>query len=269
VTEPRYRVVIADDEPHARERIRMLLARHPEWHIAAECETGADAVEAIAREAPDLAILDIRMPDLNGIEVAEVLEARAAEGERVPVVVFATAYEDHAHRAFDVAAVDYVLKPIDPERLARALDRAKAALASDAAQEADTGTPAVLDPALRAFLAKLPGASTYPRRFLSRDARGAMTFVPASDIDWVEATGNYMTLHAGTSTHMVRDTMAAFMTKLDPESFVRIHRSTIVNLDRIARIEPAERGEYTVTLRDGTLLGTSHAFGEGLRRLVR
>ena len=254
------RVVIADDEPLSRERLRMLLAAHPEWRIVAECENGTEAVEAIVREAPDLVLLDIRMPELSGIEVAEVLDARRAAGAHVPVIVFVTAHEDHALQAFDVQALDYLLKPVDQERLDRALARVA---------ERPDGRNLPLEPRLMTFLAALGAGPIQPARFLVRDPRGGLYFVRADAIDWIEASGNYVTLHTGERTHLVRHTMNEIEQRLDPAVFVRVHRSAIVHLDRIVRIEPAERGEFRVTLQGGTCLHTSRAHSDRLRALLQ
>ena len=256
-----HRVLIADDEPLARERLRMLLAERPELEIVGEAEHGAAAVEAILRERPDLVFLDIHMPELDGIEVARVLAAEAEEGAPPPVIVFVTAYDEYALRAFEVNARDYLTKPVDRERLGEALDRAFAALAR-------APSPG-LDPSLVAFLETLRRERAFPVRFLVRDARGGLYFVRADDIEWVEAEENYVRLHADGRSHLVRDTMTAFREKLDPARFVRVHRSAIVNVDRIARVEPYARGEYTLTLADGTKLTSSRAHSDDLRRLLR
>ena len=254
------RVVVADDEPLARERLRMLLAAHPAHEVVAECEDGAQAVEAIATLAPDLVLLDIRMPALSGIEVVEAL---AAGDGPAPAVVFVTAYDEYALRAFEVSALDYLLKPVDQERLDRAL--AKAAR-RPAAPDGSDG-PA-LDPALRTFLETLRAERAYPARFLVRDAKG-LYFVRADEVEWVDAQGNYVALHARGRVHLVRDTMRAFEAKLDPTRFVRVHRSAIVNLDHVQRLEPHAHGEYVITLRDGTRLTSSRAHGTRLHALLR
>ena len=266
-----YRVLIADDEPLARERLRMLLEEWPAFEVAAECEHGGEAVEAILSLKPDLVFLDIRMPELDGIEVAQVLAEEAARGVTPPVVVFVTAFDGYALRAFEVNARDYLTKPVDRERLGRALDRAAETLAlraSSATAPAGEGQ-AALDPSLVAFLESLRRERDYPVRFLVRDARGGLYFVRADDIEWVEAEENYVRLHAGGRSHLVRDTMRGFREKLDPARFLRVHRSAIVNVDRIARVEPYARGEYTLTLADGTRLTSSRAHSDDLRRLLR
>ena len=258
-----YRVLIADDEPLARERLRMLMEEWPNWEVVAECEHGVEAVEAIASAAPDLVFLDIQMPELDGIGVARALAER---GGGAPVVVFVTGFDEYALSAFEVGARDYLTKPVDRERLGRALSRAADTLARRV--DAPAGA-SPLDPELLAVLNGLRRERDYPQRFPVRDARGGTYFVRAEDIDWVEAEENYVRLHAGGRAHLVRDTMRAFREKLSPERFVRVHRSAIVNVDRIARVEPYARGEYTLTLADGTRLTSSRAHSDELRRLLR
>lgn len=288
------RVVVADDEPLARERIRMLLERLPGFEVVAECGDGRDAVETVASARPDVVLLDIRMPELDGIEVVEALAARAAEeGWTLPSVVFATAYDEYALRAFEVSAVDYLLKPVDSERLERALRKAAAkpratavspgsgadaaasapdALAESGEEASDDGdgpSPgSILTPELAALLQEVRRKRGAPQRFVVRDARG-LYFVKAADIDWVDAQGNYVRLHAGGRAHLLRDTMKAFEAKLDPAVFVRVHRSAIVNVDRIERLEPYAHGEYIIVLRDGTRLTSSRAHSARLHALIR
>ena len=288
------RVVIADDEPLARERIRMLLERLSGFEVVGECEDGRAAVDTVASVRPDVVLLDIRMPELDGIEVVEALAARAAEeGWSLPSVVFATAYDEYALRAFEVSAVDYLLKPVDSERLERALHKAAArprpaAAAPGTGADAAAGAPdalsehgngdgeegdgpspgSILTPELAALLQEVRRKRGAPQRFVVRDARG-LYFVKASDIDWVDAQGNYMRLHAGGRAHLVRDTMKAFEAKLDPAMFVRVHRSAIVNVDRIERLEPHAHGEYLIVLRDGTRLTSSRAHSARLHALIR
>ena len=249
------RVLVADDEPLARERIRGMLARLPAYEIVAECGDGASTVEAILRERPDIVLLDIRMPELDGFEVLAALEGI----EAAPAVVFTTAHSEYAVRAFEVRAADYLLKPFDRARFERALV---------SAAERRARAPAQVDEELRAILGSLRASERYPPRFLVR-AAGEMYFVRAADIDWVDAQGNYVRLHIAGRTHLLRNTMKEFAAKLDPALFVRIHRSAIVNIDRVARLEPYVHGEYVITLRDGTRLTSSRAHSEALHALLR
>jgi two-component system LytT family response regulator len=249
------RVLVADDEPLARERIRGMLARLPAYEIVGECGDGASTVEAILRERPHIVLLDIRMPELDGFEVLAALEGMDA----APAVVFTTAHSEYAVRAFEVRAVDYLLKPFDRARFERALA---------SAAERRARAPAQVDDELRSILGTLQSKERYPPRFLVRSA-GEMYFVRAADIDWIDAQGNYVRLHAAGRTHLVRNTMKEFAAKLDPAVFVRVHRSAIVNIDRVARLEPYVHGEYVITLRDGTRLTSSRAHSEGLHALLR
>ena len=246
-------MIIADDEPLARERLRMLLAGREGYQIVAECEDGVQAADRIAADQPDVVFLDINMPGLDGLDVADAL------GDTPTAIVFVTAFQEHAVRAFDVRAVDYLLKPVDRERFDRALTRIETHLVARG--------PAALD-ALRGFLQELRVQRPHPARFLVRSPRGHY-FVRADEVDWVDAQGNYVRLHTGDRTHLVRDTMTAFEAKLDPETFVRVHRSAIVNVDRVERIEPYTRGEYVITLRGGTRLTSSRAHSRRLHQLMR
>jgi two-component system LytT family response regulator len=254
----RRRVIIADDEPLARERLRTLLAAQAGYTVVAECENGPQTVDAILAHKPDIVLLDIQMPGMSGLEVAQALDE---DDGRAPAVVFATAFDEFALRAFDVNAVDYVLKPVDPERLSRALERSESRL---------RGENRGLDDAVRAVLEQLrvsPSAA-YARRFLVRSPKG-YHFVQTGDVEWADAQGNYVRLHAGGKAHMIRMTMKVFEEQLDPERFVRVHRSAVVNIDCVERIEPYEHGEYRILLRDGTALTSSRAHSEQLKKLLR
>ena len=256
-------VLLADDEPLARRRLRALLARHPRYEVVAECEDGVEAVEQMLTLRPDLVFLDIHMPELDGVAVAEALLAEAERGGAVPAVVFVTAYDAHAVRAFDLNAVDYVLKPVDVERFDRALARAGERL--DVRRD---GAPPAIDAAVRAALAELRPPADYPARFVVRDAKG-LYFVRADDIERVDAEGNYVGLWAGGRRHLVRETMKGIEAKLDPARFVRVHRSAIVNVDCVRRLEPWAHGEYVITMADGTKLTSSRTHGGRLQELLR
>lgn len=260
-----WRVVVADDEPLARERIRRLLAEWPSYKIVRECEDGEQAVDAIVAERPDVVLLDVRMPGLDGMEVAAALATTLGQAApAVPIVVFVTAFDSYAVQAFEAGALDYLLKPVDRDRLGRALARIEARLEA----RADRVLAPALDPALAAFLDTLRRERAYPTRFLVRDAKG-MYFVPVDDVDWVGAEGNYVGLHTGGRMHLVRDTMKSFASRLDPERFVRVHRSALVNIDRLKRVEPHAHGEYVLTMRDGSRMTSSRAYSAQLRALLR
>ncbi|MDF1503188.1 LytTR family DNA-binding domain-containing protein [Roseisolibacter sp. H3M3-2] len=263
MTATTYSVLLADDEPLARRRLASLLARHPAYSVIAECEDGAEAVERIAELRPDLAFLDIHMPELDGVAVAEAL----AEGDpaTAPAVIFVTAYDAHAVRAFDLNAVDYVLKPVDVERFDRALARASARIDARRAGGAPAQEP---DAALRAVLAELRPAAAYPSRFVVRDAKG-LYFVKADEVERVDAEGNYVGLWVRGRRHLLRETMKGIEGKLDPARFVRVHRSSIVNVDRVRRLEPWAHGEYVITMEDGTKITSSRTHGTRLQELLR
>jgi two-component system LytT family response regulator len=252
------RLVIADDEPLARQRIRSLLEDRGDVAIVGEARDGAEAVDMILRERPDVVFLDVKMPELDGFEVIAALEAMSETdaSSSSPAIVFVTAFGEFAVKAFEVRALDYLLKPFDRARLDRALESASARRATGSA-----------GPALRELLGMLRSEERREQRFLIRNGH-RMYFVLASDIDWADAAGNYVRLHAQGRAHLHRDTMKALETRLDPRRFVRIHRSAIVNIDRIAQIEPYVHGEYVVTMRDGTRLTSSRAHSAGLRTLL-
>lgn len=249
-----YSVIIADDEPLARERLRGMLAARRECALIAECRNGAEAREAILEHRPDIVLLDIKMPGLDGIEVAEAI------AEHRSAIIFVTAHDQFALRAFDVNALDYVLKPVDRGRFDLAMDRAEERRSGGNAQE--------IDPGLLDFLESLRAERSYATKFLIRDAKG-LYFVRAEDVEWADAQGNYVRLHAGGKTHMVRRSFSDFEESLDPRRFVRIHRSTIVNLEQVRRLEPHGHGEYIITLRNGARLTTSRTYAAKLQSVLK
>ena len=253
-------VVIADDEPLARERLRQLLARHTGWTIAAECRTGPEAVDAILAHQPAVVFLDIRMPGLDGLEVADAIAGDDSEPDAGPAIVFVTAYDEFALRAFDASATDYLLKPIDRERFDRTIARLEARLRSGQRSERPSDVGAVLGE-LRSDLPPL-------RRFLVHTPRG-YHFVDAADVEWVEAEGNYAALHSGGRVHLVRHTMKALEARLDPATFARVHRSAIVNVARVTRAEPLGHGEYRLHLRGGARVDTSRGYSENVLALLK
>ena len=250
----RLRTVVVDDEPLARERIRTLLAAEGSVDVVAECGDGAAAVDAVTRVRPDLLFLDIQMPEMDGFEVLQALDP-----DRLPAIVFVTAYDEYALRAFDVHAVDYVLKPIDADRFRTAVARARERLGRP---------PLPPDRRLAALLDVLRAERRGPVRFVVRNG-DRLGFVRADEVDWIEAAANYTKLHTGTRVHLMRGTLKAVEGRLDPETFVRIHRSVIVNLDRIAAVEPYFHGEYVVIMKDGTRLTSSRSHSAGLRARLR
>lgn len=259
---PRIRVVIVDDEPAARRGLRLLLERDPGVAIAGEAGSGAEAVELIRRERPDVAFLDVQMPDGDGFETLQQIGPG-----HVPAVVFVTAYDEHALRAFEVNAVDYLLKPYDDARFAAALQRAKDEVRRRQVETVNARLVQLLD-----FLQRTapggPGEEKAADRIMVKSS-GEIFFLKASEIDWIEAEGDYMKFHVGGRSHLMRETMARLEARLDPRQFVRIHRSTIVNIDRLQKLSPSFGGEYVVILRDGTKLRLSRGFHERIAALLK
>lgn len=275
------RVLIVDDEGLARQRIRRLVQAEPDAEVIGECANGPEAVAAICTQQPDVVCLDVQMPELDGFGVLEEIAGHAR-----PKVLFVTAYDEHALRAFEVHAVDYVLKPVDADRFRTAFDRARqshrAASAADrlgelletvrrvssdgspaaAAQEA-TGTPSPNGPNTP------PGATT--SQFASRvlvKHDGRMFFVKVADIDWIEADRNYVRLHVGTTAHTIRERISHMEETLDPRMFARIHRSTIVNLNRVREMQQWFSGDYVVILENGARLRLSRHYRDRVERQV-
>jgi two-component system, LytTR family, response regulator len=238
------RAVIADDERLARDYLRELLAAHPEIEIAAECRDGFEAVKAIAQHRPDVVFLDIEMPRLDGFEVLEATEVALA-------VVFVTAYDSYAVKAFEAHAVDYLLKPCSPERLAAAIARVRARL----------GSATALDPA--GLRREMFDARRFAERIAIKDG-AEISIVDVRDVDYVTAEDDYVCIRAGGRSHLKHQTMAALERALDPALFVRIHRSCIANVDRVIRVEAETKEKFAVLLRDGTWLTASR---DGMRRL--
>jgi two-component system, LytTR family, response regulator len=244
------RVLIVDDEPPARERIRGLLAEEKDITILKECDSGLEAVSAIRELSPDLVFLDVQMPGLDGFGVIDALQ-----GGRLPVIVFVTAYDAYAVRAFEVHALDYLLKPFDRERFEATLERARLTLGEDAGAEEEAVAVPLSDTADRPPLKRLLGR---------RDGR--LIVLKATEIDWIESAANYVSLHVGKESYLVRETLQSLEGRLDPDQFIRIHRSTIVNLDRVQEIEPYFHGDYIVRLRDGHRLTLSRTYRERVQR---
>jgi two-component system LytT family response regulator len=212
------------------------------------CAGGAEAIRAIVQHQPDVVFLDVRMPDIDGFEVVDAIGVDA-----MPLVVFATAFEEYAVKAFDAGALDYLLKPFDEERFRRALDRVRQELRN----------PAAATSALGGVMAKLGRSRGFAERLVINTS-GRVVFLKTQDIDWLEASGNYVMIHAGREKHLMRDTLRALEERLDPTRFVRLHRSAIVNIERLRELLPWSRGEQVAVLRDGTQLTVGRAFRERL-----
>jgi two-component system LytT family response regulator len=247
------RTLIVDDELLARERMRQLLESETEIDLIGECADGQQAVAAIQKESPDLVFLDIQMPELDGFGVLEAITADPA-----PVIVFVTAHDKFALRAFEVHAVDYLLKPFDRERFKKALGRAL-----DRVKHRDGADP---KPAQSAVLAELKPLAR-PLERLAVKTGGKVIFVKLDEIDYIEAAHNYVELHVQKQSHLLRETLNSIEARLPAEKFVRISRSVIVNIERVKELQPLFYGEYTVTLQNGVRLTLSRRYRDKLQRL--
>lgn len=246
--------LIADDEPLARERIRTLLAAFPEVAVVGEARDGNEAATKVRELRPDLLFLDVQMPEGDGFSVLEKLPPEA-----IPAVIFVTAYDAFALRAFEVHAVDYLLKPFTRARFNRAMGHVLAKLS-----QAPRGG---VESHLLSLLEAVHAERRNRERVAIRTGEGVY-FVRIADIEWVEAAGNYLKIHAGGQEHLLRESLKSFEERLDPDRFLRVHRSAIVNVDSIQRLEPWFHGEYAVVLRDGTKLMSSRTYSERLRKIV-
>jgi len=241
------RALIVDDEPLARKGIRRLLGSE-DLQIVGECVDGLEAVEAIQAKRPDLVFLDIQMPGLDGFGVLEAIGPAA-----MPVVIFVTAYDLHAMRAFEVHAVDYLLKPVTPDRLSIALERARALMRQPRSVE--------LTRKLDALLQTLKPPKKVLERIIIKSI-GKVTVVPVEEIDWIEAEGDYVKLHTAERSHLLREKISALEEKLDNGAFMRIHRSTIVRVEHVRELRPLVNGDHVVVLQNGRQLSLSRKFRE-------
>jgi two-component system, LytTR family, response regulator len=239
--------LIVDDEPLAREKLRILLGRDPMFRIVQECATGREAIRAVYVHKPQVVFLDVQMPDIDGFGALESIDAMAR-----PLVVLTTAYSDYAVQAFEAEVLDYLLKPFDEERLARCTRRIKSRLLHSAAPAGGT-------------LHKPP--DTIDRFLVKSDGR--ILFFEASEIDWIEAASNYVEIHTGSQSYLVRHTMNELEKKLNSKQFLRIHRSFIVNLSKIRGVQPCNSGEYMVRLQNGKELPSSRGYRENLAAILK
>ena len=247
-------ILIVDDEPLARDRIREMLKGDREIKIVGEARNGREAIEAVTTHVPDIVFLDVQMPDMDGFEVLKVL------GEKMPLIIFVTAYDQHALRAFDVHAVDYLLKPFDRERFAKALDRAKEQMKRPK-DETDSRR-------IMALLEELKAGARYLERFAIKTGEKVI-FIRAEDVDSIEAEGNYVRLNVAASSYMLRETINSVESKLDPRTFVRIHRSTIVNINRVKELQAWARGEYRVMLDNDAYYTLSRGYREHFDNFIK
>lgn len=247
------KTLIVDDEPIARDRVRRMLRDESDVEIIGECGNGREAVTFINENKPDLIFLDIQMPEMNGFEALQEINPA-----KVPAIIFVTAYDQYAIRAFDVHALDYLLKPFNRERFKRAIDRVREQL-----EKTQSGK---IDERLASLLADLTSSKKYLERLVVKSV-GRVFFLRTEEVDWIEAAGNYAKLHVGREGHLIRETMNGLEAKLNPDKFLRIHRSTLVNIDRIKELNPLFSGDYTVMLKNGTELTLSRNYRDRLLEL--
>jgi two-component system LytT family response regulator len=259
--ENKIRVLVVDDEPLARRGIRQLLEKEKDFEITGEAVNGREAVSVIHKLKPDLVFLDIQMPLLDGFSFVEKVGAGF-----LPEIVFVTAYDEHAIRAFEINALDYLLKPIDPERFVKTLNRVRARLKSAQTKEIDQRLSTVLK-SLESAKSKSE-QPTYLERIAVKKAEH-ITFVDVNEIDWISSEGNYVQLHAKSKTHLLRETMDGIERKLNPQKFVRLRRSTIVRIQQIKELHPLFNGEFAVILKDGTELSSSRRYRQNLNLLLK
>ena len=266
------RVLIVDDEAFARQRLRRLLAEESDVEVVGEAANGREAIALITTHSPDVVLLDVQMPRVDGFGVLRGLDGPA------PLVIFVTAFDEHAVAAFDVHAFDYILKPVDPARFTDAIARARGQIAQTTAADRHAQLVAFLDASPNAGAPResagaaesvVSSGGRQPLDRLLVKEEGKMYFVPVVEIDWIEAFGNYARLHTGTRTHLIRETMATLERALDARKFARIHRSTIVNLDRIKQMDLWGSGDYMVRLADGTQLKLSRWYRDRLESRLR
>src|SRR5215470_636273 len=249
------RTIIADDESLARKKLRLMLSSESGVQIIAECQDGGETIRALTTYKPDLLMLDIQMPDLDGFEVL-----RRISPDAMPIVIFTTAYDRHAVRAFEAHALDYLLKPFGQERLHQAVNRARAELVKANDREA---THRILN-----YLSASSGRHPRSERRLVIKAGGRVVFLSFDEIDWVEAAANYVKINVGKQSYLLRKGIGEIADRLDPAQFVRIHRSMIVNVQRIKELQPVNSGEYIVVLKDGKELSCSRGYRAGLQQLI-
>ncbi len=252
--------LIVDDEPLARRRVVQLLDGEPDVEVVGECEDGAEAIEAVASLRPDLLFLDVQMPEVTGLDVVAALAE--ADGP-VPAIVFATAYDAYALRAFEANAVDYLLKPYSAGRFQEALERARARLRERAAPGDDDAVRQQVE----GLLASLAAERQAPERIVAR-VGDRHVFVGLDEVDWLEAEGNYVCVHARGQDYLLRDTLSGMAERLPAERFVRVHRSAVVNADRIRDVEPLAKGTYLIRLRSGGTVATGRSYRDHVQSLL-
>jgi len=248
------RTIIVDDEPLAREGVRMMLEADADISVVAECANGTEAVTAILDQKPDLIFLDVQMPEMNGFEVIEAVGIK-----QMPGVIFVTAYDKYSIQAFEINALDYLLKPFTTKRFSAALERAKTQV-----RNKETGN---LNQKLSTLLEDLKSATNYLERIVVKIS-GRIFFLNVEEINWIEAADVYVCLHTGCEAHLIRGAIGKLETQLNPKQFLRIHRSMIVSVKQIKELQPMFHGEYEIILQDGTKLTSSRSYRHNLQTLL-
>ncbi len=245
-----YRALIVDNEPLARKRIRRMLSGEPDMTVVGECTDGLSAVSAINELSPDLVFLDVQMPEMNGLEVV-----RAVGPGRLPALVFVTAYDAYALQAFEAEALDYLLKPFDPTRFRETLQRVRRRLSEQGSDK--------ISEQIRQLASRFDAPPKYLQRLVVK-TEDRVLLLSVAEVDWLEAAGNYVCVHIGKQNHIVRESLGNLETSLDPEHFARIHRSTVVNLDRIRELRQHWHGDYKLILQSGQVLALSRRYRHAL-----
>lgn len=255
------RVLIVDDEPPARRKLRKFLSQEEDFEVVGEASSGTEAVDAIRRLLPEAVFLDIQMPEMDGFEVLQELHRQSGPGEEaskvIPRIVFVTAYDQFALKAFEVAALDYLLKPYDRQRLRQTLQRLRREARKPPAGNAQDG--------LQELLGHLRRERQYAQRLVVR-SQGRVRFIRVEEIDWIGAAGNYAEIHLGSRTHLLRETLSNLEERLDPRLFVRVHRSAIVNLEQVREIHPYSKNDYVVVLASGEKVRMSRNYRQQLEQ---
>ncbi len=251
MSEPVFRVLVVDDEPVSRRGVVRLVDAHPQFVVAGECGNGLEALEALRQQSFDLVLLDVEMPELNGLEVVQKLGVSA-----LPIVIFVTAYDRYALQAFDAHALDYILKPVDPVRFAEALDRARVACVTKGEQKR-----------LAALMEEMGDRLQRPARLAARSGN-RLQLIPVNEIDWIEAADNYVRLHVKGRVVLQRETLSHLADRLGAERFLRVHRSHLVALDRIREFRSTSRGDGVLALSDGTEVAVSRRYRDALDRAL-
>ena len=259
------RALIVDDERLARETLRLLLDTHEEIEIVGECQNGAEAVTAIKQHSPDLVFLDIQMPEMNGFEVIKTVGP-----EHMPVVIFVTAYDQYALRAFEAQALDYLLKPFDDDRFEQALERAVERIHERQVGELSSKLMHLISAkgdSPPQQVESIEPTDGFLERIMIKE-RGSLFFIKVDEIEWIEAAGDYVSIHVSNKSHLLRETMSGLMKKLNPRQFVRVHRSSIVKVDSIKELKPYFHGDYIIILNSGKELKLSRRYWEQVEKVL-